>query len=58
MIYDLLKHSINVHISDFLDMYSNVLQPCTLEPTRIVDGNKPSLVGNIFTNAINKNIMW
>ena len=39
------------------NMYTNVLQPCILEPTRFVDSNKPSLVDNIFTNAINKNII-
>ena len=56
--YDLLKFSNSQHIDDFIsNMYSHFIQPCILEPTRIVDGNKPSLVDNIFTNAISKNII-
>ena len=35
---------------------SNFLQPCPIEPTRIVSGNRPSLVDNIFINITNKNI--
>ena len=34
---------------------SNILQPCAIEPTRIVPGNRPSLVDNTFINIINKN---
>ena len=37
-------------------MYSNFLQPCIIEPTRIVPGNRPSLVINIFMNIIDKNL--
>ena len=33
-------------------MLENSFQPCILEPSRIVQGNKPSLVDNIFTNSI------
>ena len=33
-------------------MIENSYQPCIMEPTRIVQGNKPSLVDNIFTNSI------
>ena len=32
-------------------MLENGLQPCITEPTRIVPGNKPSLVDNIFSNS-------
>ena len=38
-------------------MLTNFIQPCILEPTRVVNGNKPSLIDNIFTNAINKKIV-
>ena len=56
--YDLLKHSKNQHIRGFLDiMLDNFLQPCIPEPTRVIDGNKPSIVDNIFTNIIDKQIM-
>ena len=37
-------------------MYSDFLQPCIIEPTRIVPGNRPSLVINIFMNIIDKNL--
>ena len=56
--YDLLKFTNVAQIDDFIStMFLHFLQPCILEPTRIVDGNKPSLVDNIFTNAISKNII-
>ena len=32
------------------------LQPCITEPTRIIQGNRPSLVDNIFTNIFNKEL--
>lgn len=37
-------------------MWSNLLQPCITEPTRIVSRNKPSLVDNIFIKIAGKNI--
>ena len=56
--YDLLKFSDNKLIDDFIsNMFVSFLQPCIPEPTRIVHGNKPSLVDNIFTNAISKQII-
>ena len=56
--YHLLDHSNNPHTDRFLDtMLTNFIQPCILEPTRVVNGNKPSLIDNIFTNAINKKIV-
>ena len=33
-------------------MLDNSFQPCITEPTRIVDGNRPSLVDNIFSNSL------
>ena len=33
-------------------MLKNSYQPCIDEPTRIINGNKPSLVDNIFSNAV------
>ena len=51
--YDLLNHDKNDEISMFLQlMMENSFQPCILEPSRIVLGNKPSLVDNIFSNSI------
>ena len=51
--YDLLKHESNSNINDFLQMMiNNCYQPCITEPTRIVNGNKPSLVDNIFSNTV------
>jgi hypothetical protein len=51
--FDLLKHETVPNISDFLHMMlDNGFQPCITEPTRIVHGNKPSLVDNIFSNSI------
>ena len=38
-------------------MYSNFLQPCILEPTRIVGNNRPSLIDNIFINTYDKPIL-
>ena len=35
-------------------MLNNSYQPCITEPTRIVNGQKPSLVDNIFSNSIEK----
>ena len=50
--FDLLNHERNDNISNFLNMMlENGLQPCITEPTRIVPGNKPSLVDNIFSNS-------
>ena len=35
-------------------MLNNSYQPCITEPTRIMRGNKPSLVDNIFSNSVEK----
>ena len=35
-------------------MLDNNFQPCIIAPTRIVSGNKPSLVDNIFINTVEK----
>ena len=41
------------NISNFLNMMlENSLQPCIIEPTRIVPSCKPSLVDNIFSNSV------
>ena len=51
--YDLLKFEKNQKISNFLQMMlDNSFQPCITEPTRIVNGNQPSLVDNIFSNSL------
>ena len=51
--YDLLNHEHSNNISEFLNMMlENSLQPCIIEPTRIVPSSKPSLVDNIFSNSV------
>ena len=53
----ILKYEHNKYITDFLNiMYSNLLQPCITEPTRIVGNNRPVLLDNIFINTYNKNV--
>ena len=37
-------------------MYSNLLQPYIIYPTRIVDNAKHTLIDNIFTNCIDNDI--
>ena len=56
--YDLLKYEYNKTANDFLNfMYSNFLQPCILESTRIASDNRPSLLDNIFINTYDKPIL-
>ena len=51
--YDLLSYTKNERINDFVEiMYENLCQPCIIQPTRIVDKQKPSLIDNIFINSI------
>ena len=53
--FDLLKHETDTNTGNFLQMMlNNGYQPCITEPTRIMNGNKPSLVDNIFTNTVEK----
>ena len=55
--YDILKYEYNKYINDFFNiMYSNILQLCITEPTRIVGNNRPALIYNIFINTYNKNV--
>ena len=37
-------------------MNSNILHPCVIEPARIVDEQKPTLIDNIFVNLFNKDL--
>ena len=56
--YNLLKCNVNEEISNFLNcMYTNLLQPYIIYPTRFVGNAKPSLIDNIFSNAINREII-
>ena len=44
-------------INEFVNlMYSNFLQPCILEPARVVLNSRPSLIDNIYTNTYDKTI--
>ena len=55
--FDLLKLSEDKNIQEFYDLITEYhIQPTILEPTRIVHGNRPTIVDNIFTNTTNKNI--
>ena len=55
--YNLLNHDKDPHIQEFIEtMYSNSLQPTINKPTRVVNRQRPSLLDNIFTNAIDKDI--
>ena len=50
--YDLLNYDNDDKVSHFLNyMLEQNLQPTILEPSRITNTNKPSLVDNIFTNV-------
>ena len=56
--YDLLKITKNEFSKDFIEiLFSNFFQPCIIEPTRCVNGNRPSLIDNIFINTIEKYII-
>ena len=55
--YDLFNHDKSPMIKNFIEvMYNNNLQPTINKPTRVVKGQTPSLLDNIFTNAIDKDI--
>ena len=46
---------LTLNVGNFLQMkLNNGYQPCITEPTRIANGNKPSLVDNIFSNTVEK----
>ena len=56
--YNLLNSNKCHLTNEFIEtMYSNYFQPCIIEPTRIVPGQKPSLIDNIFVNTIGKTIV-
>ena len=56
--FNLLKYGADQNCTIFLDyMLENFLQPTILEPTRVVNGQQPSLIDNIFTNCISKSII-
>ena len=51
--YDLLSHSKNPNINEFINlMYSHYLHPTILEPTKVISNNRPTLIDNIFVNAL------
>ena len=56
--YDLFKHDKNPMVKNFVEtMFNNNLQPTINKPTRVVKDQSPSLIDNIFTNAIDKDIV-
>ena len=56
--YDLLKHEKKKNIYDFLMVItSNLFTPHILGPTRIEEGQTPSLVDNIFVNTTDNNFI-
>ena len=51
--HNLLNHETDTQVDDFIQiMLSNFCQPHIIQPTRIVDNAKPSLVDNTFFNSI------
>ena len=56
--YDLLKFDKSTEVNEFLSILSTqLMQPHIIGPTRIVAGNKPSLVDNIITNYTDNDII-
>ena len=50
--YD-LSYTKHERINYFIEtMYEHLCQPCILQPTRVVEKQNPSLIGNIFINTI------
>ena len=55
--YNLLNHQNDEHVDEFLNIIiSHFLQPCITEPTRMIAGQRPSIVDNIFTNIFEKSL--
>ena len=55
--YDFLKMNTNPLIGEFYELITeHFLQPTILEPTRMVGAQRPTLIDNIFSNALNKHI--
>ncbi|XP_057292368.1 uncharacterized protein LOC130618404 [Hydractinia symbiolongicarpus] len=55
--YCLLNYETNKEIRRFVEcLYDHFLQPCITQPTRTILGAKPSLIDNIFTNIVDKDI--
>ena len=55
--YNLLNCEHKNYICNFLNtVNSNLLQPCIIEPTRIIDKQKLTLLDNIFVNLFNKEL--
>ena len=55
--YNLFKYSHDKTVNHFTNtMLSNYLQPVINKPTRVVKNQKPSLIDNIFINAVDKDI--
>ena len=51
--YDLLRREQVSYANEFLNnMYSNFLQPCITEPTRVLDKNRPTLTANILATSL------
>ena len=51
--YDLLTYTKNEIVNEFITLlYENLLQPCIIQPTRVDDYQKPTLIDNIFANTI------
>ena len=55
--YDLLTYTKNEKVNEFITlMYENLFQPCILQPTRVNDYQRPTLIDNIFVNEIDVTI--
>ena len=55
--FNLLNHQNDECVGKFLNIvYSHFLQPFITEPTRMIAGQRPSIVDNIFSNIFEKNL--
>ena len=51
--YNLMKHETKKDVSEFINlMFSNLMQPHILGPSRMRVGSRPSLIDNIYLNDI------
>ena len=56
--YNLFNYEKDVNIKTFVDtMYGHNMQATIDKPTRVVKKQKPALIDNIFTNAVDKDIV-
>ena len=56
---NLLNIDSDEYTESFLNrLLSNFFQPHILQPSKILNNSKPSLIDNIFFNSIERNLQW